>query len=248
MATSGETIHCKLSVMANALFHLRPLAPYHHVPDVDKQSARTETSYEAALEMVRTRKRGAIPSPPPIEKVTPTIAGDFWPHVGRLIGRPGVHKVHPDVELPRPALLGIEMVPRENPLITLEQREEWDYVLRHCFIREAQPIGEVLPTLGFGAENLIAKVVDTDENCRYAGEPVSRGTPVRQINIEQWARIVDVFAKWPFKPEVSSVSNSADTTASPYRIRCVREPADRDHVAANARLISCMSQYPCTPM
>lgn len=202
MAAPGETIHCKLSVMANALFHLRPLPPYHHVPDVDKQSTRTDPSYEAAVEAGRQTKKGrhTIPAAPPVDKVTSTIAGDFWPQVGRHAGRNSNVRIDAATPLVRPPLLGIELVPRLDSYIRLDQREEWEFVLRHCFVQEAQPLSQVIPKLGFGAENLIPKIRDTES--QYAGLPTNPETPVRHITIEQWARVVDVFAKWPFKPDL----------------------------------------------
>lgn len=210
MASPGETIHCKLSVMASALFHLRPLPPYHHVPDVDKQGARTETDFEFAVEASKKKsKRASIPAPPPVLEVTKTTAADFWPHTGRLTGRANSFKVDSATVLARPPLLGIEMVPREKPLIRIEQREEWEFVLRHCFVREARPIEEAFLTVAFGAENLLPKFWESEKTSSYAGLPVEQGTKVRDVTVEQWARIVDVFARWPFKPDVSPAQNDA---------------------------------------
>ncbi|GMK56804.1 hypothetical protein CspeluHIS016_0306440 [Cutaneotrichosporon spelunceum] len=206
MASPGETIHCKLSVMANALFRLRPLPPYHHVPDVDKQSNRTDPSYAGALAAAKVRKtrskKQPTPAPPPIDEVTATVAGDFWPQHPRHVGLKHTAKVNPAKALVRPPLLGIEMVPRADSPIKLSQREEWEFVLRHCFVQEASALAEVIPKLGFGAENLIPKMRESEETSRYAGAEVNPETPVRSLTIEQWQRVVDVFAKWPFKPEL----------------------------------------------
>lgn len=215
MASPGETIHCKLSVMTNALFHIRPLPPYHHVPDVDKQGTRTETDYEAALEAARNRtKRESIPAPPPVHEITHTTAQDFWPHVGRLAGRSTNVKINSATVLPRPPLLGIELIPREKPWIKISERDEWEFILRHCFVREARPLAEAFPTVAFGAENLLPKFSEPVETSRYAGIPVDPNTKVRDIGVEQWARIVDIFAKWPFKPDVSATTNVRITNAN----------------------------------
>jgi hypothetical protein len=207
MASPGETIHCKLSVMANALFHLRPLPPYHHVPDVDKQSTRTDTSFEEALLATQQgrsgkTKRSTRPATPPTHKVTSTVAGDFWPQTVRHAGLSGHGKIAPSTKLVRPPMLGVEFVPRLDSPIRLSQREEWEFVLRHCFVQEAQPLSQVIPKLGFGADNLIPKIREEEGKSRYAGVAVNPETQVRYVTIEQWQRIVDVFAKWPFKPEL----------------------------------------------
>ncbi|CAK9780182.1 S-adenosyl-L-methionine-dependent methyltransferase [Cutaneotrichosporon oleaginosum] len=218
MASPGETIHCKLSVMANALFQVRPLPPYHHVPDVDKQSTRTNTDYETALRESAgarvgkggVRIRHATPAPPPIDEVTETHVGDFWPQNGRLVGRSANVKVPEDTKLPRPPMLGVELIPRLDSPIRLDQREEWEFVLRHCFVQEARPLSLAMPKLGFGAENLIPKIRESETTSKYAGLPCNPETTVRHLTIEQWQRIVDVFAKWPFKPELLMLDSLDD--------------------------------------
>ncbi|BEJ15211.1 hypothetical protein CspHIS471_0409780 [Cutaneotrichosporon sp. HIS471] len=206
MASPGETIHCKLSVMAHALFHMRPLPPYHHVPDVDKQGNRTDPSYEEAVAAASARKTKAkiqpTPAPPPINGVTSTVAGDFWPQTGRHAGLKSASKVDPSKALVRPPLLGVEMIPRRDSPIKLSQREEWEFVLRHCFVQEASPLSDAVTKLAFGAGNLIPKIRESEETSQYEGVAVNPETPVRNVTIEQWQRIVDVFAKWPFKPNL----------------------------------------------
>lgn len=233
MASPGETIHCKLSVMAGALFHLRPLPPYHHVPDVDKQGTRTDPSYDTAIQGVRLKKRSSVPSPPPINEVTTTTLSDFWPHMGRVIGKAANSKVTPEMVLTRPPLLGIELIPRDDMYVKLDQREEWEFVLRHCFVQEAQPIGDVIPSLGFGAENLLPKIAESAETSKYVGEPVDLSLQTRAVNVEQWARIVDVFAKWPFKPDVSvCMYTEANDSSSSSRQESTRaaKSGPRNHI------------------
>jgi len=199
MAQPGETIHCKLSVMANALFHLRPLPPYHHVPDVDKQSTRVNTS---ELDNPMKKKRGykppvTRPAPPPTLEVTPTRFLDFFTWAATRAHLP---KFATNPAYDRPPLLGIEFIPREKTLVKPEQRDMWDFVLRKCFVRETSTIGEAVPKLAFGAENLVPRFAE-GEGSKYAGAPVTPDTMVRFLTVEQWARVVDVFDKWAFKPD-----------------------------------------------
>jgi hypothetical protein len=78
-------------------------------------------------------------------------------------------------------------------------KSSWDYVLRNCFIRGTAPIRDGITTLGFGAANLVPKLASE----RYAGQLVNPETPAKDLTPEQWLRVVDVFDKWAFKPDVS---------------------------------------------
>lgn len=190
MAQPGETVHNKIAVMASALFHLRPIAPCHHVPNADKRSTKTETAQDIALGLGKQGKSGR-PAEAPTMTVTPTTSHDFFTY-GRTAKNPS------PVKLPRPDLLGIEMIPRLEPIVVAEQRDMWDFVLRKFFVREASTLGDVVPTVAFGAENLLPRFADLGTT--FAGHPVSLDTPIRDITVMEWARIVDVFDKWAFKP------------------------------------------------
>lgn len=194
-----------MSVMASALFNLRPLPPYHHVPDVDKGSTRTDPRIDAPRPVnSATGKRSTTPAAPPTSELTKTLAGDFYPISSRLqvSNRTGKRStLRATSELSRSALLGIEMIPRVDSPIVAEQREVWDFVLRKLFVREAATLQEMLSTLAFGAENLLPKL--EQEDSPYKGVAVPGGTTIRNIHEQQWLRIVDVFDKWAFRPEVS---------------------------------------------
>lgn len=206
MAQEGETSHGKLSVMAAAQFKMRPLPPYHHVPNVDKSSTRTDPRIDAPRpKSGRPSNPQTIPALPPVDEVTKTVAGDFFPVSYRLHVKKtakGKSQPTPTTPLERPALLGIELMPRDDSPIKPEQREAWDYVLRKLFVRESASLKAMLPTIAFGAENLLPKIENEGES-PYAGIAVSGDTPIRNIHEKQWARIIDVFSNWAFKPDVS---------------------------------------------
>lgn len=130
---------------------------------------------------------------------TMTYLSDYYP----------IHKTivkDPSDPLPRPALLGVMLVPRLDSVIKHSQKDEWDFVLRKCFVREAQPIREAMKVLAFGGEGLLPRIEAEGEigGKIYAGRPVDGGRLVRDMEIEEWQRVVDVFARWAFKPEVSA--------------------------------------------
>ncbi|KAL7420239.1 Mitochondrial transcription factor 1 [Cryptotrichosporon argae] len=180
IAAPGDKVHCKLSVMANALFHVSPLLPHSPTP-------------VTAGKWVRTKRGSIAPSaylPTPPTESTPTSTFDFWP---------APYGAHEDAPLARPALLGVSLVPRLASPVLPEQKDVWDFVLRKCFVRDTATLADALPQLEFGAANL-ATHCEAD-GAKYRGDMVARTTRVRDMTVEQWARVVDVFDKWPFRPE-----------------------------------------------
>jgi len=101
-------------------------------------------------------------------------------------------------------MLGILLEPRLDSPITIKNKDEWDYVLRKCFVTEAQSIGVALKNLAFGAEGLIDRIEsETEQGGKFLGNRVRGEKIVRDLTVEDWARVVDVFDKWAFKPDVS---------------------------------------------
>jgi 16S rRNA A1518/A1519 N6-dimethyltransferase RsmA/KsgA/DIM1 with predicted DNA glycosylase/AP lyase activity len=105
-------------------------------------------------------------------------------------------------------MLGVMLEPRLDSPINANNKEEWDYVLRKCFVTEAQSLRHGLKNLAFGGEGLEEKI-GSEGSTRFAGRPVSCDKLVRNLEVEEWARVVDVFKKWAFKPTVSWCSELA---------------------------------------
>lgn len=196
MARPGETIASKLSIMVKGLFDVEPLPPYHHVPNVDKGSKNTEAQEfratqqsPAALEVQKSYKDVVHPR-------TLTLPTDYYP-----VPYGSKAKNNAEGYLTRPLFLGILLKPKKHSLIKYEQQDDWDYVLRHLFVLPAQPLTTALTSLGFNAAWL-KKDIEA-KGTVFAGRPVDCSQLVRDLDIEDFARIVDVFANWPFKPEVS---------------------------------------------
>lgn len=100
----------------------------------------------------------------------------------------------------RPHILGILFTPKLNPSINMDTKDAWDFVLRKCFLREAIPLESAINSLGFGAGSLLEKI--REDSRRYRGRAVSEKKVVRDLEVEEWERVVDVFDKWAFRPEV----------------------------------------------
>ena len=201
VAKPEEPARSKLSVIANALFHISPLPPLHHVVNVDKRSSRTESRFtkvgrgiyreDKDLNQQRIGEQEREPR-------TITYPRDFWPIRTGLVNAGRAY--------PRPPFLGILLEPRVSSVIRQEQKDSWEYVLRRCFVREAVPFRDAVKTLGFGGENLIPKFELFDD--QFLGERVNVDKLVRDLRAEEWARVVDVFDRWAFRPQVSQLWRS----------------------------------------
>ncbi|WVW83133.1 hypothetical protein I302_105151 [Kwoniella bestiolae CBS 10118] len=205
LAPPGSVIHCKLSILAQALFDIVPLPPYHHVLNVDKQSKFTHDRPSKPLSSVppsSTTPTG-IPSNPPSSidsftrpehgQKTLTYPLDFYPPVTsaqRLIGKP----------LERPDLLGLMLIPKLNSPILSSQKDTWDYCMRRLFVRDTLTLKAAIPNLSFGAETLLTHIEESSTE-KFRGVPVDGRRVIRDLRVEEWLRIVDVFDKWAFKPD-----------------------------------------------
>lgn len=196
MARPREAINCKLSVMTSALFHRKPLTPHHHVGNIDKAGKRLSTT-SISIKAGSKKTHEPLIDPSEGDWVAPstmTLARDYYPPSGPVISKDAI---------PRPTLMGVLLTPRLHSVILPEQKDAWDYVLRNCFIREVQPLEEAAMNLGFGADNLLERFADNKEGyeTRWRSIPINTKTRVKDMTNDEWARVVDVFHKWAFKPD-----------------------------------------------
>ena len=179
---------CKSGVLTQAMFDMSPLPPIHHVHNIDRTSVSTEDR-----PLAKNQQNLASKGKPEFDLPrTITRPIDYYP-IRHLRG------AKEDAPHARPPMLGILFTPKVNSLMKLEQRDDWDFCLRHLFVLSAQTLRHALPTLGFNAA-VLAKDIEAEND--YAGVPVPLDTFIKDIEVEGWARIVDVFANWPFKPAV----------------------------------------------
>ncbi|WVF72233.1 hypothetical protein IAT40_007045 [Kwoniella sp. CBS 6097] len=229
LAKPGDIINCKLSILAQALFDITPLPPYHHVQNVDKQSKFTVDRPVKFTSLAP--KSNAIPigmpkpaqSPSPsvlpgnasshdagadgqfvgVQQKTITYPGDFWPPSTTATKAK-------DKPLNRPPLLGLMLVPKVESPILAAQKDTWDYVMRRLFVRDTMTLKDSIPNLAFGAEILLKRIKEDgmtvdektgEKKIKWRGVPVDETRVIRELHVEEWLRIVDVFDKWAFKPD-----------------------------------------------
>ncbi|WWC90073.1 uncharacterized protein L201_005006 [Kwoniella dendrophila CBS 6074] len=208
LAPPASIIHCKLSILTQALFDIVPLPPYHHVANIDKQSKFTHDRPIKPLSEIppSSIQPNGIPNPsesscPSLKefklnehdwsKRTTSYPLDFYPpstSAQRLIGKP----------LDRPELLGLLLIPKVQSPILSSQKDVWDFVMRRLFVRDTLSLKQALPNLSFGADTLIKQIEEQND---FRGIPVNPERIIRDLNVHEWLRIVDVFDQWAFKPD-----------------------------------------------
>ncbi|WVQ71921.1 hypothetical protein IAR50_001463 [Cryptococcus sp. DSM 104548] len=208
--TPQERMNSKMSVMTRALFHISPLPPYHHIVNIDKRgTAMSDVPIKPVKEPKSTAAPIGIPEDvPPAEGYPPAVFGaqrttthtsDFFPGAYSTKGA-----------LPRTPLFGVLLTPKLYSPITMERRDTWDFVLRRMFVRESCTVEESIGNLAVGADSLLG-AIEQDEGL---GVPVSRRRVVKQLEVDEWARIVDVFDTWAFRPESLMMDGSFEDEVS----------------------------------
>lgn len=190
MAKPGELSYCRLSVMTSATFDVQPLPPYFE-PSV-------KHSIESTKSISKSKSKSSPKDPITTFPPTQTYPFDFYP--------PPYGKVNSSGPLPRPILQGIMLTPKLDGTIKPKQKEAWDFVLRKSFARSNTTVLDTLKNLAFGGGNLVRKIEgkELDENgVKFAGVDVGAKKRVRELHVNEWERIVDVFDRWAFRPEVS---------------------------------------------
>ena len=176
------------------MYKITPLPPYHHVANVDKASMDIVSRPLRPNQNSERAKYYHKESLADSGKRTDTFVEDFFPTIMRTQKGKG--------PFPRSPLLGVMLEPRVDSPIKLAQKDDWDFVLRHLFVKQAQSLAQALPSLGFNGIILLKDIEKDPENGPpiYAGTPVSGSTIIRDLDTDEWTRIVDVFHHWPFKP------------------------------------------------
>ncbi|KAG8767021.1 Mitochondrial transcription factor 1 [Ceratobasidium sp. 428] len=93
---------------------------------------------------------------------------------------------------------------KEGTRVTLEK---WDYVVRQLFILKSTPLEKAIQNLGAGAAILLGKLTgpDVPEERR-----INIKTPINALSVQDFARIVEEFDRWPFAPDVLFLADPSD--------------------------------------
>ncbi|PPQ99759.1 hypothetical protein CVT24_009662 [Panaeolus cyanescens] len=105
--------------------------------------------------------------------------------------------------------VAIRVTPWADRVIKPRQLEFWDYCLRNLFILKATPLSKTINTLGPGGYNLLPKL-------EAQGVDISQTS--RSLTVEDWAKVVQTFQDWPFRPEDLSIDAYSDTTSTGPRL------------------------------
>ncbi|KAJ3508482.1 hypothetical protein NLJ89_g5726 [Agrocybe chaxingu] len=109
---------------------------------------------------------------------------------------------HVDLRRKLPEYASLSCIPKEHPMIQLNDLDFWDYCLRKLFVQKATPLSKCINSLGPGASNLLPKL---DDPSLPSESIINLDSRPREFTIAQWAHLVSVFRDWPFRPEDLSI-------------------------------------------
>ncbi|KAK7472512.1 hypothetical protein VKT23_000627 [Stygiomarasmius scandens] len=92
----------------------------------------------------------------------------------------------------------VSVVPREKQIIEPGSLDVWDYCLRRLFVQKATAVGRAIPSLGPGAQSLLAQLEDN----------VDLKRTIRGLELKDWESVVRVFSEWPFAPSDLGITDS----------------------------------------
>ncbi|CAE6457579.1 unnamed protein product [Rhizoctonia solani] len=84
---------------------------------------------------------------------------------------------------------------------------KWDYVLRQLFILKSTPLEKAIQNLGPGASILLSKLTGPDIP---ESRKVDIKAPINALSLQDFARIVEEFHKWPFAPDVLFIADQVE--------------------------------------
>ncbi|CAE6497326.1 unnamed protein product [Rhizoctonia solani] len=85
--------------------------------------------------------------------------------------------------------------------------DKWDYVLRQLFILKSTPLEKAIQNLGPGASILLSKLTGPDVP---ESRKVDIKAPINALSLQDFARIVEEFHKWPFAPDVLFIADQVE--------------------------------------
>ncbi|KAG9037200.1 Mitochondrial transcription factor 1 [Tulasnella sp. JGI-2019a] len=97
--------------------------------------------------------------------------------------------------------VSVGLTPRAEPLITLDNIEHWDFVLRQLFATKGQPLNKAIGHVAPGAA-IILKSVSFDVTTR-----------ISDLTVANWDEVIRAFGAWPFKPDALSQPSKKDWEA-----------------------------------
>ncbi|KAG8715476.1 Mitochondrial transcription factor 1 [Ceratobasidium sp. 395] len=235
-----KSSRCKLTVIAEATAKLSPVIPDQELQDYNKLFFPKSDSSPVGSRTPLARRIGqpfvALNVDPlaechimlraeaneliaravinPTDSKTPVNSAEKT-EVERIIDEGGVKEVISAADA-KGLIMGAEdrkvagslervIVPaKEGTRVTLEK---WDYVVRQLFILKSTPLEKAIQNLGAGAAILLSKLTGPDVP---EARRVNIKTPINALSVQDFARIVEEFDRWPFAPDVLFLADPSD--------------------------------------
>lgn len=99
-------------------------------------------------------------------------------------------------------LLRIE--PLEEPLVSGNIADCYEYITRHLFVLRASKISDALSRMAPGANKLLDVLREGTHPCLKESGPIdiNPDTKVHYLTVQELIAITRIFERWPFKPEI----------------------------------------------
>ncbi|KAL5638148.1 hypothetical protein ACGC1H_005004 [Rhizoctonia solani] len=177
---------CKLTLIAEATADLTPALPQEILADYDK------CFWPRSESMVGGKKK----TPLPRRIGQPFVAVNIDPQAeGSILSRDEAKEPQPQ-----------PVIASEKP-ITRVTLDKWDYVLRQLFILKSTPLEKAIQNLGPGASILLSKLTGPDIP---ESRKVNIKAPINALSLQDFARVVEEFHKWPFAPDVLFIADQVE--------------------------------------
>ncbi|KAH0827612.1 S-adenosyl-L-methionine-dependent methyltransferase [Lanmaoa asiatica] len=83
--------------------------------------------------------------------------------------------------------------------------DKWDYCLRKLFVLKSNPLNRAISHLAPGAPTLLSMLTDGSLSGHHS---VDTSKPVREMDVRDWAALVQAFHLWPFAPDDLLITDS----------------------------------------
>ncbi|KAF8552511.1 S-adenosyl-L-methionine-dependent methyltransferase [Imleria badia] len=83
--------------------------------------------------------------------------------------------------------------------------DKWDYCLRKLFVLKSNPLNRAISHLAPGASTLLTMLADGSLPGHHS---VDTSKPVREMDVQDWAALVQAFHSWPFAPDDLLITDS----------------------------------------
>ncbi|KAF8577315.1 S-adenosyl-L-methionine-dependent methyltransferase [Ramaria rubella] len=123
----------------------------------------------------------------------------FWPPT------PANRHTLPESRKPGHPMVTATFLPLKKQIIQPTMLDKWDYCLRRLFVLKITELRKALPSLAPGANNMLQYLEGPNVS---PNDQLDTKTLINELTVDQWAKVVGAFDKWPFAPDMLYIQES----------------------------------------